>query len=119
MKSSMKTCRFGSRYRTADPKAEFVALVTGRLESLAGPDDVLNRCARPPCYRKAASAAERRADAALQTLTSKQASLESMQFVDFMPDVGFLRIPTGQPLAGSGVYPDTQQGAYERGLHVR
>jgi hypothetical protein len=84
-------------YRTADPKAEFVALVTGRLKSLAGPDDVLNRCARPLCYREGASAAERRADAALQTLTSKPASRESMQFVDFMPDVAFLRISTGRP----------------------
>jgi hypothetical protein len=84
-------------YRTADPKTEFVDLITARLKSLVGPDDVLNRCSRPPCYRKGASAAERREDAALQTLTSEPAARESMQFVDFMPDVAFLRISTGRP----------------------
>jgi Fatty acid cis/trans isomerase (CTI) len=84
-------------YRTADPKTEFVDLVTKRLKSLAGPEDVLNRCAHPPCYREGASAVERQADAALQTLTSRPASDESMQFVDFMPDVAFLRISTGRP----------------------
>jgi hypothetical protein len=84
-------------YRTTDPKAEFVDLVSARLKSLAGPDDVLNRCAHPPCYRKGAGAAERRVDAALQTLTSQPAARDSMQFVDFMPDVAFLRISTGVP----------------------
>ena len=84
-------------YQTADPKAEFVDLVSARLKSLAGPDDVLNRCAHPPCYREGASAAERRVDAALQTLTSTPASRESMHFVDFMPDLSFLRITTARP----------------------
>ena len=84
-------------YRTPDPKAEFVALVTGRLKSLAGPADVLNRCAQPPCYRSGANAAERQAEASLQTLTSQPASLEAMRFVDFMPDVSFLRVSTGNP----------------------
>ena len=31
-------------YRAPDPRTEFVALVTRRLKSLAGPADVLNRC---------------------------------------------------------------------------
>jgi hypothetical protein len=84
-------------YRTTDPKTEFIDLVTERLKSLAGPEDVLNRCERPPCYREGAAAAEQRADAALQTLTSKPASSESMRFVDFMPDIAFLRISTGRP----------------------
>jgi len=85
------------RYRTADPKAGFVALVTGRLKSLAGPADVLNRCTQPPCYRSEASAAERQAEASLQTLASKPAALDAMHFVDFMPDVSFLRVSTGNP----------------------
>jgi len=84
-------------YRTSDPKAEFVSLVTQRLKSLVGPADVLNRCAQPPCYRSGASTAERQADASLQTLTSKPASLDAMRFVDFMPDVSFLRVVTGKP----------------------
>jgi Fatty acid cis/trans isomerase (CTI) len=86
-------------YRTRDPKAEFVALVSARLKSLAGPPDVLNRCARPPCYRAGATAAERQVDASLQTLTSKPASIDGMQFVDFMPDVSFVRVSSGDPEA--------------------
>jgi len=84
-------------YRTSDPKAEFVALVTGRLKAAAGPADVLNRCRQPPCYRVDASNAERQADASLQTLASKPASLDSMSFVDFMPDASFVRVSTGNP----------------------
>lgn len=83
------------RYRTSDPKTEFVSLVSGRLKSMAGPADVLNRCTQPPCYRSGASTAERKAESSLQTLTSKPASLDSMRFVEFMPDVSFLRISTG------------------------
>ncbi len=84
-------------YRTTDPKKEFVSLITRRLKSLAGPEDVLNRCTRSPCYLKGASVAERQVDAALQTLTSKPASDEAMHFVDFMPDLAFLHISTGNP----------------------
>jgi hypothetical protein len=84
-------------YRTTDPKAEFVALVMEHLKAAAGPEDVLNHCTQPPCYRSGASAAERQAEASLQTLASKPASLESMRFVDFMPDVSFLRVSTGNP----------------------
>jgi hypothetical protein len=83
-------------YRTADPKTEFVDLVSARLKSLAGPDDVLNRCAHKPCYREGAGAAERQVEAALQTMTSTPASRKSMHFVDFMPDIAFLRISTGR-----------------------
>jgi hypothetical protein len=36
-------------------------------------------------------------ETSLQTLASKPASLDSMHFVDFMPDVSFLRISTGNP----------------------
>jgi hypothetical protein len=84
-------------YRTSDPKAEFVSLVTARLKSLAGPADVLNRCTQPPCYRADASTAERQAEASLQTLAAKPASLDTMRFIDFMPDVSFLRVSTGKP----------------------
>ena len=84
-------------YRTPDPKTEFVSLISGRLQSLAGPADVLNRCTQPPCYRTGATAAEQQADANLQGLASKPAALETMRFVDFMPDVSFLRVSTGNP----------------------
>jgi hypothetical protein len=84
-------------YRTSDPKAEFVSRVTEHLEAAAGPEDVLNRCAQPPCYRPGASTAERQVDARLQTLASKPASLDSMRFIDLMPDASFLRVSTGNP----------------------
>jgi len=84
-------------YRTPDPMAEFVALVTRRLKSLAGIPDVLNRCTQPPCYRPGAGSAERRADESLQTLASRPASQDGMHYVDFMPDVSFLRVSTGNP----------------------
>jgi hypothetical protein len=85
------------RYRTPDPKAEFVSLVSARLKSLAGSPDVLNRCTQPPCYRSGASVAERQVEASLQTLISQQASHDAMQFVGFMPDVSFVRISSGDP----------------------
>jgi hypothetical protein len=84
-------------YRGTDPKAEFVALVSARLKPLTGPPDVLNRCKTPPCYRADASAAERQVETSLQTLTSMPASQEGMQFVDFMPDISFVRVTTGDP----------------------
>jgi hypothetical protein len=86
-------------YHTGDPKTEFVKFVSARLKSVAGPVDVLNRCTQRPCYRVGASPAERRVDAALETLTSKEASTHLMHFVDFMPDVAFLRITTGRSSA--------------------
>jgi hypothetical protein len=84
-------------YRTPDPKAEFVALVAKRLVSLAGPADVLNRCMQPPCYRPGADSTERRVENSLQTLTAKPASNDGMRFVDYLPDISFLRVSTGNP----------------------
>jgi hypothetical protein len=84
-------------YRTSDPKAEFVSLIAARLKSAAGPADALNRCTQPPCYRPGASATERQVETSLQSLASKPASLDAMGFIDFMPDVSFLRVSTGKP----------------------
>jgi len=84
-------------YRTSDPKAEFVSLIAARLKSAAGPADALNRCTQPPCYRSDASTAERQAETSLQSLASKPVSLDAMGFIDFMPDVSFIRVSTGKP----------------------
>ena len=81
-------------YRTDDPKAEFIALVSARLKSLAGPPDVLNRCQQAPCYSAGASESQQRIEASLQGLTSRPAADPGMTFVDFMPDVAFLRVTT-------------------------
>ncbi len=86
-------------YKTDDPKAEFVTLVRERLQSLAGPMDVLNNCAESPCHRPEATATAQRVEASLQTLTSKPASLDNMRFIDFMTDVSFVRISTGDSKA--------------------
>jgi hypothetical protein len=83
------------RYRTQDPKAEFVSLVSERLKSLAGPPDVLNRCSRPLCYRADATGAERQVEIGLQTLTSKPVTDNGMLFISFMPDVSFVRVSSG------------------------
>jgi len=68
--------------------------VSGRLKSLAGPPDALNRCEQKPCYSAGANAAQKRVEASLQTLTSRPAAAAGMQFVDFMPDEAFLRVST-------------------------
>jgi len=83
------------RYKTDEPKSEFISLIQQNLAPLNYPEDVLNRCSKLPCFRKNANPVERRIDSALETLTSKEASLLSMRFIDFMPEVTFLRISTG------------------------
>lgn len=84
-------------YRTGDPKGEFVSLVAGRLKSLSGFPDVINRCEQAPCYSAGASPALRAIESNLQGLASKPAADRGMTFVDFMPDVAFLRISDGDP----------------------
>ena len=84
-------------YQTANPKAEFISMVTSRLGALAGPPDILNRCARKPCYSEGATADQRRIEASLQTLSSQPAARTGMQFIDFMPDEVFLRVSTPNP----------------------
>lgn len=79
-------------YRTGDPKTEFMALVSERLQALAGPPDILNRCQDKPCYSPGSSASQQRVEATLQTLSSRAAAEPGMQFVRFMPDVAFLRV---------------------------
>jgi hypothetical protein len=82
-------------YQTVDPKAEFISMVSARLQSFAGPPDVLNRCQDPPCHSKDANPARQRIETSLQTLASRPAADSGMQFVSFMPDEAFLRVSTG------------------------
>jgi hypothetical protein len=69
-----------------------VSLVAGRLQALSGFPDVFNRCERAPCYSAGANPALRKIESNLQSLASKPAAERGMTFVDFMPDVTFLRI---------------------------
>lgn len=81
-------------YKTDEPKTEFIDRVSRRLGPLAGPPDILNRCERGPCYSADASEVQKRIEASLQTLSSRAAGEDGMQFVDFMPDEAFLRVST-------------------------
>ncbi len=88
-------------YSSDDPKAEFMALVSNRLQELAGPPDILNRCRNKPCYSEKATDARKRIESSLQTLASRAASEPGMRFVGFMPDVAFLRV--SDTMAGTGM----------------
>lgn len=87
-------------YRGDDPKAEFVDMALARLGAMAGPPDVMNRCGSAPCYSAGATAEQKRVEASLQTLSSREAAAPGMKFVDFMPDEAFLRVSTP---AGAGL----------------
>jgi hypothetical protein len=79
-------------YQGADPKAEFIDMTAVRLGSLSGFPDALNRCAKPPCYNSGANPALGQVESALQSLTSTPAAALGMRFIDYMPDIAFLRI---------------------------
>ena len=87
-------------YKGDDPKAEFLSLVSGHLAGAAGSPDVLNRCEKMPCYTNGASPGLQRIEASLQTLSSKPAAAAGMRFIDFMPDVAFLRVDAGDKSEG-------------------
>ncbi len=87
----------GIHFNTKDPGSEFVSLVLKKLSSLDYSEDELNRCAKPPCFNKDGSSLQRVVESSLETLTSKTASLSSMKFIDYMPEVVFLRISTDYP----------------------
>ena len=69
-------------YRSDQPKAEFIEMVTERLSAVANQDN-LNRCSEQPCYRPGSGEAVRRVDAALETLVSRPASSKGMQFIRY------------------------------------
>ncbi len=83
-------------YRSYQPKAEFIEMVTERFSAVAN-QDYLNQCSERPCFRPGFGEAERRVDAALETLVSRAASSNGMQFIRYLPDVTFLRISTALP----------------------
>ena len=86
-------------FHSADPKAELLQMILGRTPAVAGPPDLLNRCAAPPCDRPGASDLERRAERALQPLTGVRGP-----WVAPLPEVAFLRVHAGQGKDGDAVY---------------
>jgi hypothetical protein len=86
-------------YRTDDPKAELLDLLLVRDAAVAGPPDLLNRCARPPCDRPGASAAERSAERALAPLAAARGG-----FVALLPEASLLRVKVDASGAHDLVY---------------
>jgi hypothetical protein len=77
-------------FATDDPKGELLALILRRDAAVAGPDDLLNRCAAPPCERAGASAEERAVERALQKLAAVRGP-----WVARLPEVSVLRVRAG------------------------
>jgi hypothetical protein len=74
-------------FRSDDPKAEALERIRARAGAAAGPDDLLNRCAQPPCDRLGASALERGVERELQRIAARKAP-----FVALLPEVSLLRV---------------------------
>jgi hypothetical protein len=82
------------RYTSSDTKGELLTMILAQAGAAAGPPDLLNRCARPPCDRPGASPAERAAERELQRIASVRGD-----WVHLMPEVAMLRVhvdPTGK-----------------------
>jgi hypothetical protein len=77
-------------FTTDDPKAELLAQILRRNAAIAGPDDLLNRCATPPCDRAGATVEEKSVERALQKLASVKGP-----WVSRLPEVSMLRVPAG------------------------
>jgi hypothetical protein len=75
------------KYGPGDPVPQLLQQLIARNPAVSGPPDLLNRCARPPCDRKGASALERRAERALQPLAGVRGP-----WVALMPEIAFLRV---------------------------
>lgn len=76
-------------FRTSDPKREMLELVLKQSAAVAGPPDLLNRCAKPPCDRPGATATEKSVERALQRIASVRGP-----WVARMPEVAVLRVRT-------------------------
>jgi hypothetical protein len=80
-------------FRGDDPKREMLLMVLRQAAAVAGPPDLLNRCAKPPCDRPGATATEKSVERALQSIASVRGP-----WVSRMPEVAVLRVHTN----GSG-----------------
>jgi hypothetical protein len=80
-------------YKTDNPELEFFQHLKRKLGDVIVRDDVINRCAKPPCYAKGANADKRKADTAMRQI----ASVKGIRLAAF-PDVAFVRIKrNGKP----------------------
>lgn len=77
-------------YKTADPKAEFAQKILARLQRVAGPPDVLNRCAAGDCSLPKVSALVADTNRALRPLAEVPAS--RLPVASLLPEVTLLRV---------------------------
>jgi len=75
------------KFTTDDPKREVLEMLLARSPAVAGPPDLLNRCARPPCDRPGATPTERSAERALQRIAAVKGP-----WVRLLPEVSLLRV---------------------------
>ncbi|MDB5969545.1 MAG: cis/trans isomerase [Hydrocarboniphaga sp.] len=86
-------------YKTQDPKNEFAQKILARLQRVAGPPDLLNRCAGGDCSLPKESALVHEANQSLRALAAKPAS--ALPVARLLPEVTLLRVQGagGQRLA--------------------
>ena len=70
-----------------DPVPQLFRQILTHDAAVAGPPDLLNRCAKPPCDRRGATPIERHAERALQPLAGVRGP-----WVATLPEVSFLRV---------------------------
>ena len=86
-------------FHTPDVKAEMLEQLLNRSAVVAGPPDLLNRCAKPPCDRAGATDEEKSVERALQRMASVKSP-----WVARMPEVSVLRVRTDASGEGALVY---------------
>lgn len=77
-------------YQTADPKTEFAQQILARMQRVAGPPDVLNRCAGGDCSLMKETPLTHAANQALRALAGKPAS--ELPVASLLPEVTLLRV---------------------------
>jgi len=85
----LRTLAHGTQipFKSSDVKAELLQMLIAQAGPAAGPPDLINRCAKPPCDRQGASAVERDTERELRRIASVQG-----EFVPLLPQVAFLRV---------------------------
>ena len=102
------------RFTGSDVKAELLEQIESRSPAVAGPPDLLNRCAHPPCDRAGATPRELAVERELHRLAALKGP-----WVQLLPEVSLLRVRASDRRAGSRLLPRPQRRAHERRVHVR
>jgi hypothetical protein len=77
-------------YKTKDPKNEFAQKILGKLQRVAGPPDILNRCDSDDCSPMKETPLAHSANKALRALADKLA--RELPVASLLPEVTLLRV---------------------------